>query len=70
MLPRLEIVLLLGGAARDGWDRAGIRRPGLYVPSGKIPHCSDRGLADPERRVTFEAAIADVADRLRQPPRQ
>lgn len=38
LLPNLEIVLLLGAAARDGWKRAAVREPGLYVVPGKIPH--------------------------------
>ncbi len=64
MLPDLEIVLLLGAAARDGWDRAAIVRPDLYVPAGKVPHCSMRGLNTAGRRERFEDAIADVARRL------
>lgn len=65
LLPRLEIVLLLGAAARDGWRRAGIAREGLYVPAGSIPHCSMRGLNTAGGRERFENAIADVAERLR-----
>ncbi|UEA60663.1 uracil-DNA glycosylase [Gordonia otitidis] len=68
-LPHLEIVLLLGYAARDGWDRAGIQRvlyrPDQFVPGGKVPHCSQRGLADPDRRQAFHTALEDVAERLR-----
>ncbi|MFL1598505.1 uracil-DNA glycosylase [Gordonia amicalis] len=65
LLPHLEIVLLLGAAARDGWKRAGIRRAGVYVPEGKIPHCSMRGLNTAGGRERFEGAIGDVAKRLR-----
>lgn len=65
MLPQLEIVLLLGAAARDGWQRADITRDGLYVPAGNIPHCSMRGLNTAGGRDRFENAIADVAARLR-----
>ncbi|QTI69614.1 uracil-DNA glycosylase [Gordonia polyisoprenivorans] len=65
LLPDLEIVLLLGAAARDGWKRAAITRDGLYVPAGNIPHCSMRGLNTAGGRERFEAAIADVAERLR-----
>lgn len=43
LCPKLEQVLLLGAAARDGWARAGITGD-LYVLPGKIPHCSARGL--------------------------
>lgn len=69
LLPRLEIVLLLGASARDGWERAAIARPGLYIPPGKIPHCSMRGLNMAGGRERFEAAIADVAQRLRESKR-
>ncbi|MCR8897187.1 uracil-DNA glycosylase [Gordonia sp. GONU] len=61
LLPNLEIVLLLGAAARDGWKRAGIRRAGVYVPEGNIPHCSMRGLNTAGGRERFEEAIIDVA---------
>ena len=63
LCPKVEIVLLLGAAARDGWERAGIDN-GLYVVPGKIPHCSDRGLNSPGGRVRFEAAIMQVAQML------
>ncbi|MEU1209936.1 uracil-DNA glycosylase [Nocardia sp. NPDC005825] len=63
LCPNLEMVLLLGAAARDGWERAGIRRD-LYVLPGKIPHCSARGLNSAGGRGRFEAAIAEVSQRL------
>ncbi|MBD0862472.1 uracil-DNA glycosylase [Gordonia sp. zg691] len=66
LLPDLEIVLLLGAAARDGWRRAAIARPDIYVPAGKIPHCSMRGLNTDGGRERFESAIADVSQRLRR----
>ncbi|MFL0289349.1 uracil-DNA glycosylase [Mycobacterium sp. SMC-21] len=65
LLPNLEIVLLLGGAARDGWKRAGITRTDLYVPPGSIPHCSMRGLNANGGREAFEKAIATVAGLMR-----
>ncbi|MCX5042462.1 uracil-DNA glycosylase [Aldersonia sp. NBC_00410] len=64
LCPRLEIVLLLGVAARDGWARATIDRE-LYVVPGNIPHCSDRGLNSPGGRDRFEAAVVQVATMLR-----
>lgn len=63
LCPNLEIVLLLGVAARDGWNRAGIKRD-LYVIPGKVPHCSDRGLNSPGGRERFETAVSAVAHRL------
>ncbi|MBE5469552.1 uracil-DNA glycosylase [Mycobacteroides abscessus] len=65
LLPNLEIVLLLGAAARDGWKRAGITRTDLYVPPGNIPHCSMRGLNANGGREAFEKAIATVAGLMR-----
>lgn len=63
LCPKLEQVLLLGAAARDGWARAGITRE-LYVLPGTIPHCSARGLNSPGGRERFEAAIAQIARSL------
>ena len=66
LLPNLEIVLLLGTSARDGWARATINRDDLYVPDGKIPHCSARGLNTGNGRERFEGAVKDVAEHLRR----
>ncbi|MGN7132060.1 uracil-DNA glycosylase [Rhodococcoides corynebacterioides] len=63
LCPRVEIVLLLGASARDGWDRAGITGSWYVVP-GKIPHCSARGLNSPGGRERFEKAIHQVAGML------
>ena len=63
LCPDLEMVLLLGAAARDGWQRAGIDRD-LYVLPGKVPHCSARGLNSPGGRERFEQAIAYLARAL------
>lgn len=66
LLSELEIVLLLGSAARDGWKRAAIVRTDLYFPPGNIPHCSMRGLNANGGREAFEKAIATVAGLLRR----
>lgn len=65
LLPNLEIVLLLGGSARDGWKRAAINRTDLSVPAGNIPHCSARGLNTAGGRKRFEEAIKLVGAQLR-----
>lgn len=65
LCPNLEMVLLLGVAARDGWARAGVDR-NLSVLPGKIPHCSDRGLNSASGRERFDAAIAHIAEALSQ----
>lgn len=64
LCPNIEIVLLLGAAARDGWARASIQRD-FYVVPGKVPHCSARGLNTGGGRERFEAAIAQAAQMLR-----
>lgn len=72
LLPNLEIVLLLGAAARDGWKRAAISRSDIYVVPGNIPHCSMRGLNTGDGRAVFEKAIGTVAGLLggvRETPR-
>ncbi|OZG26383.1 uracil-DNA glycosylase [Williamsia sp. 1138] len=63
LCPRVEFVLLLGVAARDGWDRATIDRDILVLP-GKIPHCSDRGLNSAGGRERFESAVAQASTLL------
>lgn len=63
LCPNLEMVLLLGAAARDGWTRTDLDR-NLSVLPGKIPHCSDRGLNSAGGRERFEAAIAHISDQL------
>lgn len=62
LLPRLQIVLPLGAAARDGWRRARISRADLYDFTGReIPHCGNRGLnRTPDSRSTFDDAIRDI----------
>ena len=65
LLPNVEIVLLLGVAARDGWKRAAITAADVYVVPGNVPHCSMRGLSTAGRRAMFESAIGTVAALLR-----
>lgn len=67
LLPNLEIVLLLGAAARDGWKRASIVAPNIYVLPGNIPHCSMRGLNTNGGRAVFEKAIETAAGLLHAP---
>ncbi|MFD5177861.1 uracil-DNA glycosylase [Nocardia sp. NPDC058379] len=66
LLPRLEIVLPLGGSARDGWRRADQRPIGVYDFAGReIPHCGHRGLnRTPDSRRIFHEAIRDMAQLL------
>lgn len=64
LLSDLEIVLPLGGAARDGLKRASLVRPDMYVVPGNIPHCSMRGLNNGDGRAVFEKAIETVAGLL------
>jgi hypothetical protein len=61
--PNLEIVLLLGRAAEDGWRRAGVAINLTLVP-GPVPHCSPRGLTAAGARQRFEDAIAYLANVL------
>lgn len=64
LLRSVQIVLLLGAAARDGWKRAAVGRPDMYVVPGRIPHCSMRGLNTGDGRAVFEKAIETVAGLL------
>lgn len=65
LLEKLQIVLLLGGAARDGWERAALDLPDVYLVPENVPHCSQRGLNTNGGRAVFENAIETVARRLR-----
>lgn len=59
----LEVVLLLGRAAEDGWRRAGVLRSDLTVTED-VPHCSRRGISTPESKARFETAIRDMQAHL------
>jgi hypothetical protein len=62
--PNLQFVLLLGGAARDGWKLSGLTSPAPVVP-WSVPHPSMRGLnSPPDARVRFEAAVIHLARQL------
>jgi hypothetical protein len=65
LCPNLKFVLLLGGAARDGWKRAAVSSPAL-VPgvSWDVPHCSRLGLNQPGAGERFEKAIECLAKAL------
>ncbi|WP_330981740.1 uracil-DNA glycosylase [Mycobacterium triplex] len=63
--PNLEIVLLLGRAAEDGWKRAGVATAFTLVP-GPVPHCSPRGLTTANARQRFDDAIAYLANVLKK----
>lgn len=68
LLPRLELVVLLGRAAEDGWRRAAVRRDDLTVLTA--PHPSNRGInAVPGNQDRFLATMKRVADDLSYPPR-
>lgn len=62
LLPRLEVVVLLGEHARKGWNAL------AYADDLEVftsPHPSSRGLALPQRRERFHQTLSAVADRLR-----
>jgi hypothetical protein len=65
LCPKLEFVLLLGRAARDGWKRANLSTP-VLVPgiSWDVPHCSRLGLNQPGAPERFEKAIECLARAL------
>jgi hypothetical protein len=68
LLPRLELVTLLGRAAEDGWRRADTSRNDLIVLHG--PHPSNRGInAVAGNAERFQSTMRTVAVHLTQPPR-
>jgi hypothetical protein len=62
--PKVEVVLLLGRSAEDGWRRAGLRAELTIVP-GPVPHPSPRGLTSADARKRFDEAIRFLANALR-----
>jgi len=67
LLPRLEIIVLLGRAAEDGWRRTALRRDNLTVLTA--PHPSNRGInAVAGNQKRFLATMKRVADDLTYPP--
>lgn len=63
--PNIEIVLLLGRSAEDGWRRANASKELAIVP-GPVPHPSPRGLTSADARRRFDEAISFLADALRR----
>lgn len=67
LLPRLELVVLLGRAAEDGWRRAAVHRDDLTVLTA--PHPSNRGINSvPGNQERFLATMKRVANDLSYPP--
>lgn len=56
LLPHLEVVLLMGNMARDGWQRAGLHHEHLVIPSA-VPHPSQRGLNQDGGRTRLRQAL-------------
>lgn len=63
LLPNLEVVLLMGDHARDGWHRAGIALPHVHVPDD-VPHPSQRGLNNRDGRTRLRRALLETKDVL------
>lgn len=57
LLPNLQVVLLMGDMARDGWRRSSLSRAGVLIPS-TVPHPSNRGLNNPGGRERLRHALA------------
>jgi hypothetical protein len=68
LLPHLELVILLGRAAEDGWRRTAVRHNDITVLTA--PHPSNRGInAVAGNRERFLATMKRVAEDLAYPPR-
>lgn len=63
LLPDLEVVLLMGDHARDGWKRSGLKLPHLHIPED-VPHPSQRGLNNREGRTRLRRALLETRDVL------
>lgn len=66
-LPRLEVVVLLGKTAQDGWPLLGLDRPGLTVLHG--PHPSPQNFnTRPDSRPALVTAFRRAAELIGDPP--
>jgi uracil-DNA glycosylase len=54
LLPRLEVVVLLGKSAEEGWPLTGLGRPGLRVLSGPHPSPQNFNTRPDSRRALVE----------------
>lgn len=63
LLPNLQVVLLMGEHARDGWKRAGLTLPGVFIPAD-VPHPSQRGLNNADGRVRMRRALLETKEVL------
>jgi hypothetical protein len=74
LLPRLRVVVLLGGTARDGWKRLARRHPGLITGLEVVPtyHTGNQAFIGTaqvraERMTTLQEAFAQAARILQEP---
>jgi len=74
LLPRLRMVVLLGGSAQDGWQRLGRRHPALLtgLEVARTHHTSSQAFIGPpdlraERMASLKEAFAHTAGILREP---
>lgn len=63
LMPNLEVVLLMGDAARDGWKRSGLALRGVTIPE-QVPHPSQRGLNNSDGRVRLRRALIETKETL------
>ena len=59
LLPNLQVVLLMGDNARDGWNRSGLNPKGVVIPLD-VPHPSRRGLNNRDGRVRLRRALVET----------
>lgn len=66
LLPNLQVVLLMGRNARDGWRRSGLAPAGILIPA-HVPHPSGRGMANPDAHPRLHRSLAAMMTALHGP---
>ncbi|MCT2302595.1 uracil-DNA glycosylase [Dietzia cinnamea] len=66
LLPNLQVVLLMGRNARDGWRRSGLAPAGILIPA-QVPHPSGRGMANTDAHPRLHRGLAATMTALHGP---
>lgn len=56
LLPNLQVVLLMGNNARDGWTRSGLSPAGVVIPA-EVPHPSGRGMGNTDAHLRLHRGL-------------
>lgn len=66
LLPNLQVVLLMGRNAEDGWKRSGLSPAGIVIPD-RVPHPSSRGMSNPDAHLRLHRGLVATMTALHGP---